>query len=337
MPLPENMTVGEKVGQLLMVGFQGTELNEQVKEHIQQFSIGGIILFSRNVPASPEKLGRGCDGFQDQALKRNFSLPLLIAVDQEGGRVSRLQAPFTVPPAAARLGETCSPDEIYSWYAQVAKELKEVGINMNLAPVLDVHTNPANPVIGDRSFGPDPECVSRLGRAVIRALQDHGILAVAKHFPGHGDTHMDSHRALPRVDHSEERLKEVELKPFQEAIDENVSGIMTAHVVYSHLDPDRPATLSPRIVKEMLRNELGFSGLILSDDLEMKAIEHHYPLDKAAVLAIKAGVDLLLVCHGPDKQEAVYQGLLKAVEEGEITVVELDEAVSRILEAKRRL
>lgn len=330
----KGMTLGEKIGQLLMVGFQGTDLNGNAQQLIQKLSVGGIILFGRNVSTSPGELSRLCKDLQDTALGGRCSLPLFIAVDQEGGRVARLQPPYIVPPAAARLGETHSAEEVYSWYARVAKELKEVGINMNLAPVLDIHTNPTNPIIGDRSFGSDPVWVSHLGRAAIRALQDHGILAVGKHFPGHGDTHLDSHLALPWVDHSEERLKEVELKPFQGAIAEGVSGIMTAHVVYTCLDSSYPATLSPRIVKGLLRRELGFSGLVLSDDLEMKAIERHYSLEKAAVLAIKAGVDLLLVCHSSEKQERVYQGLLKAVEEGEISLGELDEAITRVLAAK---
>jgi len=326
----KDLSLEEKVGQLLMVGIPGTVMSPEIEEIVRDYRPGGIILFERNYRDPQQLAGLSA------ALQRLATIPLFIAVDQEGGRVVRFKNGFTLPPAAAELGRRGSPEYAYNIFSRVGEELKAAGINMNLAPVLDVNTNPYNPVIGDRALSSDPELVIELGLTVIRALQDNGIIAVGKHFPGHGDTSLDSHTHLPHVLHSRSRIEAVELSPFRRAVEAEVGAVMTAHVVYDMIDPDYPATLSEKIVDQILRSSIGFNGVVLSDDLEMKAIMNNYDLETAAVRAILSSVDLLLVCHQKKRQAQVYQGLLKAAQDGSLTAPCLDRAVTRILNLKKQ-
>src|SRR5262245_47767353 len=263
------------------------------------------------------------------------SLPLWVSVDQEGGRVARLKAPFTEWPPMAVLGRSGDVQLARRFAVALATELKAVGITLDYAPVLDIHTNPKNPIIGDRALAEDAESVGRLGAAIIAGMQESGVAACGKHFPGHGDTSVDSHLELPLVEHPPDRIRRVECVPFREAIRAEVAFIMTAHVLVPSLDDEKPATLSPRIVQALLRNELAFQGVILSDDLEMKAIAKTYTVPDAAVAAIAAGCDGLLVCSGNvEVQAATLEALVHAVEEQTIPYKRLEDALTRLRKAR---
>jgi len=315
----------------MMVGFDGVSPSKEVECMISKHHVGGVILFSRNIQ-SPLQLAKLTTSLQ--AISKDG--PLLMGVDQEGGRVSRLPKPFTQFPKACVYGQLNDIPLTYSVAEAMAKELTSVGINLNFAPVLDVDTNPHNPVIGDRSFGQSPLLVAEHGLAMMSGLQDNHVIACGKHFPGHGDTHLDSHKALPSVNHAIGRLNDIELKPFIHLAKNRLASMMTAHVLYKALDPKWPATLSKKIVTGLLRETIGFSGVVVSDDLEMKGITDHGSVADAAVLAIVAGCDLLLVCHTFDVQIAALEALIHAVEKGEISEERIDQSVHRMLMLKER-
>ena len=327
------MTIEEKVGQLIMVGFEGTQANEVVKTHIRERFVGGIVLFSRNIQ-SPKQTAELTNELQRLAQTTARQIPLFIGIDQEGGWVIRLREGATVLPGNMALGATGSTELAERAGEITAVELAAVGVNLNFAPVMDVNNNLNNPVIGRRSFGESPELVSRLGVAYLRGLQHNGVLATAKHFPGHGDTTVDSHFDLPTVSHDLERVHALELQPFRAAIDADVAAIMTAHIIYPALDPDRPATLSPTVLTDLLRKELGFDGLLITDDMEMKAIDARYQSGEAAVMAVEAGADIVMVLWTPAKQIEVFDALLSAVKSGRIPEARLDQSVKRILKSK---
>jgi beta-N-acetylhexosaminidase len=329
------LSLAAKVGQLFIVGFEGTEVTPALAAWLEQFAWGGVVLFGRNAK-SPEQLLALLQGLQAVAQARG-DLPLLIAIDQEGGRVARLKAPFTAFPSAAMLGRTGSEQLVHDVGHAIAMELRAVGITMNMAPVLDVLTNPANTVIGDRAFSADPTCVARLGTACIRGMHAAAVLTTAKHFPGHGDTVLDSHVARPVSERSAAQLAACELLPFREAIATDVDAIMTAHVVYPAWDPQSPATLSPTILTEVLRGELGFGGAIITDDLGMSAVSDGWPWEEIPLLALRAGADVLLICHERQRQEQAYARVLRAVQSGELPEAFVDRAVTRVVALKARL
>jgi beta-N-acetylhexosaminidase len=307
-------------------------ITPELRALARDFSLGGVIFFSRNIEA-PEQVAELSHDVQQLASE----LPLWVSVDQEGGRVARLKEPFTRWPPMATLGRSGSVELASRFGAALAAELRAVGITLDYAPVLDIHTNPKNPIIGDRALADDADSVARLGAAIIRALQDNGVAACGKHFPGHGDTAVDSHLELPIVEHPPDRIRRVEFVPFREAIRTDVAFIMTAHVLVPSLDEDKPATLSPRVVKALLRDELGFQGVILSDDLEMKAIASTYRVPDAAVDAIAAGCDGLLICSGNvELQAATLEALVHAVEQDRIPFKRLEDALARNRRAKER-
>lgn len=312
-----------------MAGFDGHIANDHVKRLIRDFKVQSLILFKRNVdsPAQVADLVRELQGLAREA---GYARPLLIAIDQEGGRVQRLRAPWTVWPPVRRLGDLNSEELARGMAQAIAAELRACGIGLDFAPVVDVDTNPQNPIIGDRSFSRDPEQVGKLAVAFIEAMQGAGVAACAKHFPGHGDTDKDSHLDLPVVEHSRARLEDVELLPFRKAIAANVATIMTAHIVVRELDEKVPATLSPAVVSTLLRDELGYQGVIVADDLEMKAVSASWPYAISAVLAAKAGCDLLPVCEHEEAQVAVIEALIRAEESGELRRRDMDDALLRI-------
>ena len=323
----------ERIGQLFMLGFTGTSVSADLTDLLREYRPGGLILFARNLEDAGQ-IVRLTNDLQ----QASPDSPLLISIDQEGGRVSRLPAGFTIFPACASVG-LCDATVAYKAAAVTAAELRAVGINMNMAPVLDVHSNPANPIIGDRAFSTDPARVSELGLATIRGLQDNRVLACGKHFPGHGDTAADSHKELPVVTASRERLEEIELRPFREVIGQGgqeLGAIMTAHVLYPALDAKLPATLSSTILSGLLRHQLGFDGLILTDDMEMHAIIDHYGIDEASVLALQAGADMLLICKDRDRQISAMQAIRRAVEDGRIAEDRLETSLRRIARVKER-
>jgi beta-N-acetylhexosaminidase len=322
------------IGQYLIGSMPGTTVPVELRSLAREFDLGGVILFSRNIEA-PEQVAEL--SAESEALGR--VLPAWVSVDQEGGRVARLKEPFTKWPPMATLGRAGNESEQLArrFAKALAQELLAVGITLDYAPVLDVHTNPKNPVIGDRALAERAEDVAKLGRVIIRALQGAGLAACGKHFPGHGDTSADSHFELPLVEHPPERLRAIEFEPFRAAIAEQVAFIMTAHVLVPSLDEKRPATLSPAIVQKVLREELKYEGVILSDDLEMKALSSTSAVPDAAVDAIRAGCDGILVCSGNvDLQARTLEALVRAVESGAIPARRHDDAFVRLKRTKQR-
>jgi len=326
------LSTARDIGQLLIGSLPGTTLTPEFRALAREFDLGGGVLFSRNIEAPEQVVELAAE---IEALGR--SAPAWVSVDQEGGRVARLKEPFTKWPPMAVLGRSGSEALAERFGRALARELAAAGITLDYAPVLDIHTNPKNPVIGDRALAERAGEVARLGAVIIRALQGEGVAACGKHFPGHGDTSTDSHHELPLVEHPPDRLRAVEFEPFRAAIREGVAFIMTAHVFVPALDEEAPATLSPRIVQRLLREELGYDGVILSDDLEMKAISARLPIQQAAVQAIRAGCDGLLICSGDfETQARTLEALIRAAETGELPAARLDSALLRLRRAKER-
>ena len=323
------------VGQLAIVGFAGHDIPADVRSLAREFDLGGVIFFARNVE-SPEQVAELSR--QSQALATE--IPLWVSVDQEGGRVARLKRPFTEWPPMITLGRAGSPDSdrlAERFATALAAELHAVGISLDYTPVLDVRTNPKNPVIGDRALADRAEDVARLGTIIIRTLQGAGIAACGKHFPGHGDTSADSHHELPLIEHPPDRLDAVELVPFKAAIAADVASIMTAHILIPALDEEWPGTLSPKIVDGLLKKKLGYQGLVLSDDLEMKAVSGRYGHSEATVRAIEAGCDAVLMCAPkPEEQMAALEAIIYAVEQERLPLTRVEDALARHRRVKER-
>lgn len=325
-----NQDVRQAAGEVILGGFPEATVSPEFAELLRSGRLGGAVLFRYNVPSPEETV----DLVQSlKALRPDAWL----SIDQEGGRVQRFQPPFPQLPPMRQLGERTDAAAHVSRAGSVLSQgLAMLGLHQNYAPVLDVDTNPDNPVIGDRAFSRDPETVATLGVALIRALQMGGIAACGKHFPGHGDTHTDSHFELPRLNHDLDRLRRVELAPFAAAIRAGVASIMTTHVCFTALDATHPTTLSEAVIEPLLRRELGYDGVVVSDDMEMAAILDHYGIEEAAVRALRAGCDQLLICHRADLQAAAYDAIIRAVETGELPRARLLQAASRLARMKQR-
>lgn len=323
----------ENIGQLLMVGFEGTEPSLEFLDFLRDEEIGGVILFARNI-SSPRQLLRLTETLQD-AVKT----PLFIAVDHEGGRVFRMPKPFThVPPARelAKQAASRGSDFISQIGEIMGRELAACGINVNFAPVLDVGTNPFNPVIGDRALSADSHLVAELGVKWLQGLEAAGIMSCGKHFPGHGDTDLDSHLDLPQLNHTRQRFDICEFIPFQAAIAAGVPSLMTAHVRIPLLDPRWPATLSRAIIAGILREEFSYDGLIFTDDLGMQGITRLLTMEEAAVKSLQAGCDVALVCRGFEQERGVLARLRVAATSGEIPAAQLEASLARVRRAKER-
>ncbi len=308
---------------LLTVGFQGRRVDPEL-ERLLDRGVGGVIFFGRNVGSAAEVAELTA------AIKRRAERPLITSVDQEGGNVARLREGFTPIPAMRTVGRADDAELSFSLGKVIGRELRAVGFDLNYAPVLDVDTNPDNPVIGPRAFGPKAEAVSWHGLAVIAGLCASGVAACAKHFPGHGDTLQDSHQELPRVEHGPERLESVELVPFKAAVKASAPAIMTAHVVFKAIDPEWPATMSFPVLRDLLRNRLGYEGLVVTDDLEMKAIADNYALEDVVVRGLNAGVDMFLCCHTPEKMHAAVDAIAHAVARGHVLQYRFEQALERV-------
>jgi beta-N-acetylhexosaminidase len=308
--------IRDDVGQLLWIGFEGTEADEGLRQAIARGDVGAVVLFRRNIPMTDGRADLGRLGELNRQLHGYATeSPLLIAVDQEGGLVQRVKEPATRWPPMLNFAAVADSDA--DAFAEavgraLGDELCALGFDIDFAPVLDVHTNPDNPVIGNRAFSTDPEAAARRALAFTRGLDAAGIIGCGKHFPGHGDTDTDSHLALPKLNHDLERLMAVELLPFRRAAEASVPMLMTAHVVFSALDPECPATMSSKVLQGLLREQLGYQGLIVSDDLDMKAIADNYGVGEAAVAAVRAGCEALLLCRDPDHQSQARESLVKA-------------------------
>ena len=324
------MTLEDKVGQLMMVGFAGKEVDAAITELLRGYRVGGVCVFGRNI-TSAAQIGRLND--QVRALLSD-SVPPFIAVDQEGGNVVRLSDGNLVLPGNMVLGAARQPDLAYEAGFAQGEDLRRLGFNMNLAPVLDVNSNPLNPVIGLRAFGDDVALVSQMGARFVEGQQDAHIVTVAKHFPGHGAVDADSHKSLPILRAPLLQVRQ-QLRPFEVAMEAGLDGLMTAHIATPTLTGDEmPATLSSRVLGGVLRDELHFKGLVITDELEMDAIDRRYGVGRAAVMALNAGADMVLIPWRLSKKEEVWQALLEAARSGEIPRERLDNAVGRILKAK---
>jgi beta-N-acetylhexosaminidase len=324
--------VRRTIGQVAIAGFAGDAIPTDLRLLAREFDLGGIILFARNVTAPDQvaELAR-----EAQTLARE--LPLWVSVDQEGGRVARLKAPFTVWPPMLTLGRS-GDDQLAERFARaLAAELKAVGISLDYTPVLDILTNPKNPAIGDRALAERAEDVARIGRRIITTLQGAGIAACGKHFPGHGDTSTDSHHELPLIEHPPDRIENVEFVPFRAAIEADVAAIMTAHILIPAYDEERPATLSPAIVDGLLKKRLGYGGLVVSDDLEMKAISARYGVPEATVAALAAGCDVVLMCGtSQETQFTALESVIRAVEQERLPLSRVEDALARHRRVKER-
>jgi len=311
------------------VGFHTPTVPPAVEQLIGR-GVRCAILFSRNIEDVRQVRQLADD------LKRRADSPLLISIDQEGGRVRRLRQGFTDLPSMRELGRTGDRQLAKEIGQVIGRELRAVNIDHALAPVLDVDTNPKNPVIADRSLGPTPQLVSNLGCAIIEGLQSEGVAACGKHFPGHGDTPIDSHKDLPRLQHPIERLEKIELPPFQAAVDAGVATIMTAHVVFEPIDAKYPSTMSREVMHGILRERMGFDRVVVSDDLEMKAIANYFSIEEVVIRCANAGVDLFLICHNHDLQNQAIDILIKATERGDIPMSRIEEANGRIDDLMQR-
>jgi beta-N-acetylhexosaminidase len=333
----ENNQLREKIGQLMVFGFQGTTASPEIKKLIREHHVGGIILFGRNI-GSPEEVLKLTTELQLEAKKAGHEQPLLICIDQENGVVRRLGQGTTVFPGAMLMGATGNPANAYMIGAASARELKALGINWNLAPVVDVNNNPDNPVIGVRSFGEDVDSVTRFAMESMKGMQDAGIITTLKHFPGHGDTAVDSHLDLPVISHDIDRLNEVELVPFKTCIDQGADTIMSAHVYFPAIEPAEnvPATLSEKVITGLLRETLGFDGVVTTDCMEMNAISETVGTAQGGVEAIKAGIDLVMVSHLHTRHLETLNAVEEAVKDGYISMDTIDQAYGRVMKLKKK-
>ncbi|MCB0327208.1 MAG: beta-N-acetylhexosaminidase [Bdellovibrionales bacterium] len=326
--------IKKAAGQLFLMGLAGPSISAQEKKIISEFQIGGAIYFARNVESPAQVRSLSYELYQALEV-----LPL-IGIDQEGGRVARLHQPFTEFPGNDYLGKHYKKSKDAKLArlqaAAMAVELKSVGINLNFTPVVDVHSNPNNPIIGPRAFCSDPKNVAALAKITIQEYKKQSVVCCAKHFPGHGDTDVDSHLTLPLIRASQKVLEERELLPFKTCISESVPTIMTAHIMFPALDRKYPATLSKKILQGLLREKMGYKGLIISDDMEMKAIAENWSIPQACVMALQAGVDLVLVCKSLEELSASYDAVVKAIESKKLSQERVSQALRRISRLKTR-
>lgn len=328
----ETLSIEDKIGQMFMVGFFGTSIPSSLRTTVKEKRFGNFIYFGENV--ANDALVPGMSETLQNIVTEEIGIPAFISMDQEGGAVVRFANNATHFIGAMGLVATNNVLNAYNTGLYNGRELRHYGVNNNLAPVLDVNNNPANPVIGIRSFSDDPDTVSSYGIEMFKGLKESKVLSTEKHFPGHGDTRVDSHYGLPLIPHDKERLYEVELAPFIDAIEAGVDSIMSAHIVFPAFDDVYPATLSHKVLTGLLREELGFDGIIMSDEMRMQAIRNNFGVGEAAVKAILAGVDILLYAESTSTSLEAHAGVLEAVNNGTITEERLNESVRRILEKK---
>lgn len=329
------MTLQEKIGQRLIGGFPGTEMTEEFIRIVKQYKIGNVILFKHNV-VNRQQLKKLCEDIQT-LIHRETGHSAFITIDQEGGVVTRLPDDAVNVPGGMALAATGDPENARLAAAITARELHALGVNFNFAPDTDINNNPDNPIIGSRCFGDTPQQVAEYAVAQLTGYQENNMLASAKHFPGHGDTGSDSHISLPLIDKSLNQLEQMELVPFQAMIDAGCPCIMTTHILFPQIEPKKlPATMSRTIVTGLLKEKMGFQGLVVSDCMEMDAIKKFYGTAEGAAAAAAAGVDLIIVSHTETLLEQAAIRMEKAVLDGDIPLAELDASVEKILRYKDR-
>ena len=325
----EDLSVEDAVGQMFMVSVGGTEPDYYIEKMVRERNIGGIILFGYNMENEAQTKAL-VGSLQGLSVETEPAIPLLVAVDQEGGEIS--SAPWVAAqPAAARIGARGDPAEARAAAGRIGDELLRAGVNTDLAPVVDTGFGAA---IGARSYGEDPEVVGRMGAAAVEGFEEAGVVSAAKHFPNHGPATSDSHESLPVIDHDLATVRSYDLPPFRAAIEAGVPMVMVGHLLYPAIDPERPASLSPEAIR-MLRGELGFDGVVITDDLAMAGATGGEPPADAAVEAVKAGADLLIVSSQPQQQADAYDAVVAAVESGEIPRESIRASAERVLEVKR--
>jgi beta-N-acetylhexosaminidase len=317
-------------GQRLMVGFDGTEFNHDLEFLIGTLKVGGLILFSRNIE-SPDQIRQLCRECQAYARRCNLP-PLFMAIDQEGGQVARLKPPFTQFPGNPAMQ---AQEDAVRFARITAQELADSGVNMDMAPVLDIAPTDVDSIMAGRAFGSDPQWVTDMGMTVIENLQQRGVMAVAKHFPGIGRTVLDSHLALPDLDIDVNALEEFDLIPFRAAIEKNVAGIMLSHIRYTGVDPVWPASLSPAVTADLLRKQMGYQGVVMTDDLDMGAIKPGYDIETAIGQILASDVDIALICHKGPSIEAAWEKISSAIEADEKLKAMGQRSLERILRLKR--
>lgn len=335
-PLKEqiaSMTLDEKIGQLVLVGMEGTSMQAQAGEMIDKYHVSGLILYKDNITDAAQTVK-----LLNQLKKKNAGspAPLWLSIDQEGGKVSRMPSEFTKIPPAAEVGRADRIAYTRKIGEALGAEVSSLGFNMDFAPVLDINSNPNNPVIGNRSYGTNPESVSMHGIETMKAIQSKQVAAVVKHFPGHGDTSVDSHLELPVVNKSLAELQAFELLPFVEAIKQDADAIMIAHLLIPKIDKNDPASLSKTMITDILRVDLGYDGVVITDDMTMGGITGHFDVGEAAVRSILAGSDMILVGHDYQTQVSVLKALKLSARDGLITKDMLDQSVYRILSLKEK-
>lgn len=325
----ESMSLEEKIGQLFIVGFESEEINDEIVDLVKNQKVGGLIYFSRNIVDSNQIINLNNE---IKAIEKD--IPLFISVDEEGGVVSRVPEEFVKLPSSGYIGQFNDENLSYNVGKIIAKELNSLGFNMDFAPVLDIDSNPNNTVIGERAFGNNSEIVSRLGIKTMEGIKDGKIIPVVKHFPGHGDTDVDSHYGLPIVKKTLEELENLEFIPFKNAIDNGADVVMISSIILESIDNEYPATMSKKVTTDILRDSLGFDGVIATDDMTMGAIVDNYNLADAVIMSINAGSDLVLVCHGYDDIINSIVAVKDAVNSKIISEEKIDESVYRILKLK---
>ncbi|WP_339209135.1 beta-N-acetylhexosaminidase [Paenibacillus sp. FSL K6-3182] len=328
-----NMTLDEKIGQMVIVGLEGTSMDKQAKELIEKYRVGGFILYKDNMNDAAQIL-KLLNQLKETNQKNQT--PLWLSVDQEGGKVNRMPEEYIKLPPPAEVGKAGNTDYTFQIGQALGEEVRSIGFNMDFAPVLDINSNPKNPVIGNRSYGTNAETVITHGLETMKAIQSKQVAAVVKHFPGHGDTSVDSHLDLPVVNKSLAELKAFELLPFVEAIQQDTDAIMIAHLLIPKIDKDYPASLSKKMISKLLREELGYEGVVMTDDMTMGGITEHFDVGKAAVTSILAGSDIILIGHDYKTQLSVLQSLKKSARDGVISRDMLDKSVYRILRLKEK-
>ncbi|GAA0099577.1 beta-N-acetylhexosaminidase [Paraclostridium bifermentans] len=328
----DKMTLDEKIGQMILSGFNGTCFNKELNTLINDFKVGGVILFSRNIEDSKQLKKLTSD-----IIDTNQDIPLFISIDEEGGRVSRLPKDIKKFESSKSIGDRGDEKYAYENGREIGGILKNHNINMNFAPVLDIYSNPKNTVIGDRAFGDNEKVVSSMGIATMKGLKDENIIPVIKHFPGHGDTEIDSHLGLPIVEKNLKQLNELELIPFNKAIENGVGAVMVSHILIKEIDDKCPATLSYTMINDILRNDMKFEDIVITDDMLMKAITDYISIEEASVKSIKAGADIILIGSDINKTKSVIERIKLAVANNEISEGRIDKSVYRILKQKETL
>jgi beta-N-acetylhexosaminidase len=329
------MTTKQKIGQCFGIGFSGISVSEDLRRLVREYKVGNVILFRDNIESAAQ--ARALCGDIQKLVRDETGYPAFIAIDQEGGAVTRLPDDMVNVPGAMALAASGNTDNVSLAARITAAELRRIGVNLNLAPVLDINCNKDNPVIGNRSFAPNAADAASFAVAAVKAFNEEGLMCCGKHFPGHGDTAVDSHLDLPLVDRSLDELEAQELIPFRAAIVAGIPAIMTTHILFPQIENEKiPATMSGKILKGLLRERLGFTGLVISDAMEMRAIKDYYGILQGCALALAAGVDIVYVCHESSDMEAGLREITSAREDGRIDANELDASVERVLRYKER-